>query len=190
MVTKTHTTDVAKLLRIIVRLRFSAVREHAKFLHDAFAPTLDDLGQQFQNASGEIAEMLSDEAAAINDLIDQTVPLILLRAYATYEAFVFRFIGMVTNNPNLKIKPDWIKAIKCLDKANIPWIYIQGANQVETMRLLINAYKHHDGKIYNEELASRLGNVKGERIEWGNIEYKEYISCCEKVLYGLIAKIP
>jgi hypothetical protein len=72
MVTKTHTTDVAKVLRIIVRLRFSAVREHAKFLHDAFAPTLEDIGRQFQYSSGEIAEMLSDEAAAINDLIDQT----------------------------------------------------------------------------------------------------------------------
>ncbi len=189
METINYKTDVEKVLRLFVRLRFSAVREHAQFLNDAFSPSLEDIGRQLENASDEIAEMLSDEAAAINDLIDQTVPLILLRAYATYEAFVFRFIGMVTNNPKIKIKPDWKKAIKCLENAGVDWNSILGVQQVETMRLLINSYKHHDGKIYNSELSLRLGKDKGERIYWGNIEHREYISSCEKVLYALIDKI-
>jgi hypothetical protein len=178
--------NVAKALKIFVKFRFSMVRKHSKFLMDAFLPSLDSIDRQFQSASGEVGAILAEEAASINQLIDQTVPLILLRVYASYEAFVFRFIGMVTYNQSIKNEHDWKKAIKCLKDIDVIWSSIPGVYNVETMRLLINSYKHHDSRVHSFDLAKRLKTLKGEYIDWGSMDYKVYISSCEDVLNYLI----
>jgi hypothetical protein len=186
---KTTETTVVTILKFVVRQRFYEVRKHTQFLFDSFAPSLDDIDRQFKRASGEVSDMLADEAAAINGLIDQTVPLILLRTYASFEAFAFNFIGMVTLNPNIKIDKDWKKAIKALEGVGVSWDSIPDIKHIETLRLLVNSYKHHDGKVHNNNLAGLIGIHKGKPVDWGAINYEVYIAACEKTLNYLIRKI-
>ena len=165
------------------------IREHAHYLLDTFEPMINSILNHPTNISEEHEEALASEVAALRELKDETIPLVLLKTYSTIEAITYNLAQRLTDErPDNNRKKMQFSYNIFKDKG----IFIDTITESkikEFLRLLVNCYKHNDSNVDSQELADLLPCDIGDDIKWGGIKVFDVIASCEIYVNDLTDKV-